>query len=617
MSFSLDYYDAKEQVRQAIGIVDLLRGYIDLRPKGRIFVGHCPWHDDSHPSLQVNPDRQSWRCWVCDIGGDLFSFVMQREQVNFREALELLADRAGITLPRAGQQGKVEPGTARHKPTLYRALEWAERQFHQFLLRAPEAEAARRYLDQRGISGESIQRFQLGYSPESWQWLIDRARTTPFSPAVLQAVGLAGLSQKSNRHYDWFRGRVLFPIHDPQRRCVAFGGRVLPQHAAGQTAKYVNSPDTRLFTKSEQLYGLDLARDGAHKSRELVVVEGYTDVVMAHQVGLNNVVAVLGTALNQRHIGNMRRFADRIALVLDGDQAGRTKAAAALEQFVAEAMDLRVLNLPDDLDPFDFFVQFGAEAFESLLQDAPDALEHKIQTVTAGIDLLRDTHRASGALEDILGTLSRSARTAAMQLRQEQILARIARRFGVREERLRERLQQLRGEGQSPTRVHARDRQPPPAARRPKLTPREQELFGIIAEHPELAEDTVERLDAEQLESSSARELLAVYVACHGAGRSLAFADILAAIEDPQLQNILVAADEDSRRKTQQALEDAPRRLAGLLHDFAMAFETRARRETELALQNGQLDDQEELLALQQIIQSERNRQGIHAPTDG
>ena len=617
MSFDSDFYDAKEQIRQSVAIDDLVRSYIELRPKGRIFLGHCPWHEDSHPSLQVNPERQSWRCWVCDIGGDVFSFVMQREQVEFREALEILADRAGIVLQRGRGQGKVEPGTSRHKPTLFRVMAWAEEQFHNFLLHSPDAGSARRYLRDRDISADSIERFHIGFSPDSWQWLIDRARGASFSPAVLEAVGLAGLSQKSNRHYDWFRGRLLFPIRDPLHRCVAFGARVLPAQATPQTPKYVNSPDTRLFTKSDQLYGLDIARDEAQKSRELVVVEGYTDVVMAHQVGVSNVVAVLGTALNERHIANMRRFSDRIALVLDGDAAGRSKAAAALEHFVAEAMDLRVLNLPDNLDPFDFFGQFGAEPFYALLKDAPDALDHNIQVVTEGIDLLSETHDSSSALENVLTTLARTAPTAAMRIRLEQILGRVARKFGVDTTRVRQRLQELRIEVRSRSSRSARKSANETPAEKPQLTPLERELFGILSERHEIAAESLSSITLDDMQSSAGRSLLGVYVTCHESDRSLEFGNVLASIEDPHLKNILVAADEEMRLKSDQALESAPERLDGLLRHFVLASEARARREAEMAMQNGNLDDKEELLALQQVFQSERNRQGISAPTDG
>jgi DNA primase len=422
--------DFKEQVRQATDIVELVGSFLSLRRQGNGYVALCPWHDDTKPSLNVNAKRQSWKCWVCDVGGDVFSFVMQHERIGFREALELLADKAGIAPPRT-MQPRTEPGSPDDKRTLYQASRWAEEQFHRCLLHDPAAEPAREYLRDRGISAESIQQFQLGFSPPDWTWLLQRARQR-FSPQVLVAAGLCGRSETSGKYYDRFRGRVIFPIRDVQDKTIAFGGRILPSQTDAKGGKYVNSPDTRLFLKNEHLYGLNLARNALTKDREIVVVEGYTDTIMAHQVGMRQAVAVLGTALGENHIRLLKRFADRITLVLDGDEAGQRRTNEILELFVAAQVDLRVLTLPEQLDPCDFLLQQGKEAFEKMLDDAVDALEHKVRIATQGIDLVRDTHRANQALEDILGTMARAPKRPAevagpARLREHQILARLAR----------------------------------------------------------------------------------------------------------------------------------------------------------------------------------------------
>ena len=243
----------------------------------------------------------------------------------------------------------------------------AAQQFQQCLLLAPEAEAARRYVEERGLTPQSVERFGLGFSPDGWQWLLDRARGKGFSPQVLEAVGLCGRSPNTGRYYDRFRGRLIFPIRDVQGRTIAFGGRILPGAAGDNPAKYVNSPETKLFSKSDNLYALDLARQPIAKMRdgekEIVVVEGYTDVIMAHQVGVDHVVAVLGTALGPRHIQLLRRFVDRVILVLDGDEAGQRRTNEILELFVAAQIDLRILTLPEELDPCEFLLERGAETF--------------------------------------------------------------------------------------------------------------------------------------------------------------------------------------------------------------------------------------------------------------
>ena len=333
--------DLKEQVRSAVDIVDLMGSYLEMRRQGRNYVALCPWHSDTKPSLNINPERQSWKCWVCDDGGDIFSFMMKREGVGFREALELLADRAGIEIQRAQP---VAVGSPSHKPTLFRVMEWAETQFHQCLLSDASAEPARVYLRDRGITEENWKKFHLGFAPGGWQWLADRAAAVNFGNDLLMAAGLLTHNQEKARTYDRFRERVMFSIRDPQNRPIAQGGRILP--GAEEGAKYINSPETRLFSKSDNLYALDVARDTIVADKHAIVVEGYTDVIMLHQHGIGNAVAALGTALGPRHIKVLRRYTDRVTLVLDGDDAGQRRSNEVLEMFVASPIDLRIVTLP-------------------------------------------------------------------------------------------------------------------------------------------------------------------------------------------------------------------------------------------------------------------------------
>ncbi len=379
---SAQAYDIKERVRQAVDIVELVGSYLQLRREGRNYKALCPWHDDTRPSLHVNPERQSFKCWVCDIGGDIFSFVMKMENVEFPEALAMLAERAGIALKpsRGGKSADTD-----EKRALYQAMAWAEERFHKCLLSAPEAEPARRYLADRQISADSIERFRLGYAPDRWDWLIKQALSTEITTKVLETVGLIIRKDGGGGHYDRFRGRVLFPIRDVQGRPVALGGRILPQAAAEAAAapaatgaKYINSPETPLFSKSSMLYGMDSARDAIARTKVSVIMEGYTDTIVARQFGFDNTVAVLGTALGEGHIRLLRRFADSITLVLDGDEAGQRRANEILGLFVAEQVDLRIVTLPDGLDPADFLLQRGAEAFRQFLDGAVDAVEHKL-----------------------------------------------------------------------------------------------------------------------------------------------------------------------------------------------------------------------------------------------
>ncbi len=317
-------FDTKQQVKQAVDIVDLVGSYLSLRRAGRGYAALCPWHEDSRPSLQVNPERQSFKCWVCDIGGDVFSFVMKMEGVGFPEALAMLADRAGISLEPVQRGAPPDrrmtsvcciapwPGPTSCITSVCSRTRWPP--------------SARAYLERRGITNESLRQFQIGYAPEKWDWLQEHSRGSEFQAAVLERVG-SGFAPAE-------RPRLLRPLHGPAAvsdfRRAEPGGRARRPHAADsqpdrEVAKYVNSPETPLFSKSNLLYGLDVARDAIRKTNTALVMEGYTDCITAHQFGFSNAVAVLGTALGAGHVQLLRRFAERVrvVLVLDGDEAGQ------------------------------------------------------------------------------------------------------------------------------------------------------------------------------------------------------------------------------------------------------------------------------------------------------
>jgi len=606
--------DTKERVRAAVDIVELVGGYLDLRRQGRNYVALCPWHEDSRPSLQVNQERQTWKCYVCNLGGDVFSFVMQHENVEFREALELLAEQAGVPLYKSPRQSQA--GSPEDKGTLYEAMAWAEQQFHNCLLSSAEAEPARRYLAERGISEESIHQFHLGFAPRQWQWILDRAKGTSFSEAVLQAVGLVLRSENSGNLYDRFRGRVMFSIRDVQSRPIAQGGRVLPEFAEDKSAKYINSPETRLFSKSEQFYAMDQVRNAANRSRRVVIVEGYTDVIMAHQYGVSNVVAVLGTALGERHVKLLKRFADTVTLVLDGDDAGQRRTNEILNLFVAEQLDLRVVTLPDGLDPCDFLRKQGAEAFESMLEDAVDALEHKLQISTAGIDLARDTHRAHQALEEILTTLAASpgsATSSEHRLREQAVLTRISREFRIDESEVRGRLASLR---LATSRAGRNRRQGIQAdtAQPALLNDWDRELFELLVQQPDLVEDALTSLERGEFGTADAIALYDAMTELLGLGEVPDINKLLILIDEPRLKSLLVDLDESGHDKIELGAREC-------LDQYIAAYQRRRQdrqlRDQVSALDSTELSEQEKLDGFYDFLDKKRGRQGLSAPTDG
>ena len=615
-------FDVKERVKDANNIVDVIGADFQLRRQGSIYVCLCPWHQDTRPSLQVNPARQSFACYVCDIRGDVFDYVMRRDHVEFRDALEFLAERVGIPLRKF--QARVKPGSPQDKKSLFKACAWAKQEFHRLLLDSDAAEIVRNYLASRGITDESIEEFEVGFSPASFNWLSDRARNTEFSPEVLEACGLIKPNQ-----YGWtdrFRGRVIFPIHDVSQRTIAFGGRVVPGlFPDGQEppGKYINSPETRLFSKSETLYALNMVRDNVAKSREITVVEGYTDVIAAWQVGLRDVVACLGVALNDRHLGIIRRFADRITLVLDGDAAGQKRANEILDLFVAEDVDLRIMTLPDNADPFDFVMKNGMDQFQAMVAGAPDAISHKINTETRGIDLVNDSHQANRALERILETLSRTpvslVNSAGKLLRQDQILARLARQFQLDLPQIRTRLFEIRD---------AQQRRRSPVRQSPETTPvaafdpakfdrKEMELLELVIDDGDLIDLAIENVSPGQFVEGPLKVIYEQIIELFHHGEEISFRRLMLEFEDGQIKNTLVFLSEEAEEKRNLMEQGGAERMGAdvQLNSVIQAFQNlladSERRATINKLQQKQFDQQEEADELQQLLQQVKQRQGL------
>jgi DNA primase len=604
--------DLKERVRDAIDIVDLVGGYISLKRSGRGLVGLCPWHDDSRPSLQVNHERQTFRCWVCDIGGDVFNFVMRMEKLEFREAIEQLADRAGIEMPR-GRAGLPTDD----KAALVRICTWAAERFHACLLSAPEAGPARDYLAGRGLDQNTIGHFQLGFAPQAWDWLLRQASAAGFQPQDLARAGLVVERQERGGHYDRFRGRAMFPIRDPQGRCIAFGGRVLP--GSDDPAKYINSPETPLFSKSSMLYGLDTAREAMAASRRAIVVEGYTDCLAARQAGIGDVVAVLGTALGERHAKLIRRYADRIVLLLDGDDAGRRRANEILDVLLAEPIDVRIARMPAGVDPCEFVLERGREAFEALVAAAIDPLDYRMEEAIASLAPDAGDDAALAALESVLGALARvSARSplspSQRRLREDQVLGRLSRRFGISRDVLHSRVLDLRrSTGQAPAAADAAG-----AALRTTALPRlpawDREVIEVLVGVPDSIGLIVRQSGGSELETAEARTVLAAAERLHQEGRTVALPALLLEIGDPSLQSLLVAADESAASRGPL---DPGERLRHLEDALRRRSAERQAHVSARALKTSRLDSRSEAELLERLVAERRAVQGMSEPKDG
>lgn len=358
----------KEDILARVDLIEVISEHVPLQKKGREFVGLCPFHDDHKPSMTVVPDKGLFKCFSCGAGGDVFKFVQLYERVNFKTALERLAERAGLNLARTPEEQARNDARDRMRRVLF----WAQKLFQSHFSVTPQGTTAKEYMYARGLTDETIAKFGLGLAPDQWTLLVDAAHRERIDEKILAQVGLTGQST-SGRIYDRFRNRLIFPIRDPLGRPVAFGGRTL----GDDPAKYLNSPETALFNKSRVLYAFDQARESIRTSGQVIVVEGYLDAIMLHQAGITNTVATLGTALTDAHLSLLKSQVSEIVLCFDGDEAGVKAADRGVETAVRHNVAVKVLILPDGADPDDFVNQNGPEAFRTAVVEANEALAFK------------------------------------------------------------------------------------------------------------------------------------------------------------------------------------------------------------------------------------------------
>lgn len=361
-----------ERIRDSSDIVDVVGSYVTLRRAGKDFKGLCPFHNEKTPSFHVVPAKQMFHCFGCQAGGDVFKFIQLHESVPFPEARQILANRAGIAIDSAA--GGL-PGDGGERAAIERANRWAGRWF-QKQFEGPAGRQAREYAAGRGLSAESLERFQVGFAPDRWDALINAADKQGVPRDSLASAGLVK-PREDGGAYDGFRNRLMLPIVDSMDRVVGFGGRAL----GDDRAKYLNSPQNALFDKRRCLYGLSTAKAAFREARSAVLVEGYLDAMLCQQHGLPNTVATLGTSLTPEHVQILRRYVDNVVLVFDTDEAGQRAADRALQVFLAGQLEVRLATVPEGKDPAECLANGDSGAFERALTSAVGALEFKWQQV--------------------------------------------------------------------------------------------------------------------------------------------------------------------------------------------------------------------------------------------
>jgi DNA primase len=399
-----------DEVKQRVDIVEVIARYTQLKRAGAVYKGLCPFHNERTPSFVVFPNTGTWRCFgACGTGGDVITFVMRRENMEFREALEVLARQAGIDLAPPQEQGQ---GSSRER--IFEANEAAAAYYEHTLLHHPAAEAGRRYLERRGIDAATRGLFRLGFAPDNWSPLRDFLLDKGFSLDLLLEAGLVKRNEERNSTYDMFRGRLIFPIRDRQGRVIGFGGRVLDDGVP----KYLNTAETQLFHKSHVVYGLDLAYRAIREQKQVVIVEGYMDVIAAHQFGFPNVVACMGTALTPEQLKQLQHFTHNFVLALDADAAGQQATIRGLNQARQSLARVRkpvagpsglefeqrlnaslfITRMPEGRDPDDV-IRADPAQWQAVIAAAKPLVDFYFDVVAAHADLTSATGKGQAVAE--------------------------------------------------------------------------------------------------------------------------------------------------------------------------------------------------------------------------
>ncbi len=475
-----------DEVKQKLDIIEVIGQYSTLTKSGRTFRALCPFHSEKNPSFYVYPEQQSWHCFgACSTGGDVFSFVMKKENIDFGEALRLLAQRAGVTVP-----SRYETDTKRdEKERLYQVNETAAQYFHNLLLNSLAAEKPRNYLSSRGLSRNTISDFQLGYSLNSWEALKQHLLDKGYTEDEILEAGLI-LAGDDNKTHDRFRNRLMFPISNALGRVTGFGARVLDD----SLPKYVNSPQTPVFDKSGTLYGINLASPSIRQQDLAVIVEGYMDVITAHQNDFCNVIASMGTAVTEKQVTTLKKLVRNIVLALDADSAGEEAMLRCVDYENSLDIELKVVILPEEQDPDDV-IRKNTEDWQNLLDKALPIVDYTFDTVTFNLDLT--TASAKKTLVDRLVPVVIAIQDPIRRAHYVQKLARLA---GVAERAVEATLDRMKAT------PRVRKQKSEPLTHAVQLPSIEEQCLALLLKHPELRDRDAGILP-EYFENSENREI--------------------------------------------------------------------------------------------------------------
>jgi DNA primase len=529
-----------EQIRAASDIVDVIGSYLPLKRAGANFVALCPFHKEKTPSFNVNPHRQIFHCFGCHKGGDVFAFVKEYESLDFPEAVRRLAERAKI--PLEYEQGAGEQQARHLKERLLQIHEQITLRWQGALANEAGGQIARDYLARRGVSAEAVKLFRLGYAPDLWDDTVNWARSKGHEPALVEQAGLILRKEGGAGHYDRFRGRLMFPICDEQGRVIGFSGRILAGDE--KTAKYVNSPETPIFTKSKVFFGLDKSKRALLDAGGAIVCEGQLDLIACFMAGVQNIVAPQGTAFTADHARILKRYVEEVVLCFDSDEAGQNAAVRSLDSLLASGLAVRVAVVPTPHDPDSFIKASGGAAFKQLIERAEGFFDFYLNRLCATNAVTTDKGRLA-----VLHAMSEAIHKTANVVLIDKYAQKTAFRLGVSPDAVRAEFRKLSRAVRSPVRedrtgAFADTAAPPPPAPVPPL---ERWLLRVLLTSDDLVGWITERLDGRWVRHPVARLIIEARLSAFRDHSWAGVAPFLNSFQDEEARGLITEVVSDRR----------------------------------------------------------------------
>jgi DNA primase len=594
----------RERIRAASHIVDVIGGYIPLKKNGANFVALCPFHKEKSPSFNVNSHKQIFHCFGCHKGGDVFTFVKEYENIGFMDAVRRLADRAKIPLEFENTPAAQE---SRHlKDQLLEIHEQLTQRWQNCLASEAAGQMARDYLEKRGVSAEAIKLFRIGAAPENWDDTVNWAKSKNFPLEIVEQAGLIIKKEETGRHYDRFRGRLMFPICDEQGRVVGFSGRVLSGDE--KTAKYVNSPETAIFTKSKIFFGLDKSKRAILDKGYAIICEGQLDLIACFMGGVQNIVAPQGTAFTEQHARILKRYGNEVVLCFDSDNAGQNAIVRALDHLLGAELAVRVAVVPAPHDPDSFIKNFGGEAFRTLVEGAEGFFDYLLKRFC----ILHDAQTDKGRLA-ILSGMAEALHKTNNSVLLDTHAQKTALRLGVAVEAVRKEFSKAKpqspyiGNDNEPDESVLAGEAESEAPSRPSNN--ELHLLKILLLQDDLAGWAAAHLDIHWLVNPLIRQIVEARIAAQNNGSWHGLAAFLDGMDSPLLRSLITEAVADERQlpTPEKQIADVTKKLRDQFLDQQIAALTHK-------IGSPEIDEAAKLEFLQEQQRLKQAKRGALAP---